>query len=432
MGWLGRCAVEQWREAFENSFDGYHTHFLLASNVTITSSSRPCETPEIHLHIPSQPIHRLPCRIPGQDQEPAHITALALDQCPPEYENHLRIASFISSGQFSIFTVNLRLPSNSTRKLTYTPTSKTSRTSPIIQAAYHQPLLVTLSQGFHLSVYNLSTDGISHTQTLTSFTSFPPTSLVLSSPSAATYKLVLAYAIPVYPAHWSVGVTELIISSSQSERLAVAMESTSPHVITTRTTRAFDVPSGWIDENKLQSMREQWGRKVLGVADTQTDGKWVVLAPAIVHSHSSAHPYASPGHTPTFHDTSSTSFVSSSLQSPASLQLYRLSLPAHHSASLVPKLTFVRNLFGPIGPVAALALADGRCVSLGVDGSVWVWDLEVGTGTEAARVPKDIGNEALVGSEQDISRLTKGAVAFDDRQIISANSSGVVVRRFDT
>jgi hypothetical protein len=363
------------------------------------------------------------------DQDPTHITALALDQCPPESLNHLRIATFLSSGKFSIFIIDHVSPKNSARTMSYVPAAKTNRTSPIIQAVYHHPLLITLSQVFHLSIYDLSSDTISHKQTLTSFTSFPPTSLVLSAPSAATYKLVLAYAIPVYPVHWSVGATELIISGSQFDADA-KLESL--EVITTRTARAFDVPIGWLDESKLRSLREQWGRKVPGVADTQTDGKWVVLAPATATTHSS---WSAPP-SPLPSASNSGSGLSSAFEAPhtdahpaASLQLYRLSFPFHHSSSSIPKLTFVRHLFGQIGPVIALSLADGRCVSLSANGSVWVWDLDAGTGTEVSPTP---GVDRGGSPAEKIIRGIHGPVAFDERRIITAGPEGVVVRRFDS
>jgi hypothetical protein len=43
----------------------------------------------------------------------------------------------------------------------------------------------------------------------------------------------------------------------------------------------FDASQGaWLDDQLYQAVREQWGRHVARVADTQTDGKWVVvLAP---------------------------------------------------------------------------------------------------------------------------------------------------------
>ncbi|EEB87473.1 hypothetical protein MPER_15163, partial [Moniliophthora perniciosa FA553] len=73
----------------------------------------------------------------------------------------------------------------------------------------------------------------------------------LSAPTNSAYKLVIAYAIPVYPAHWAVGVTELII--------------------TNHSPGAGDIPHGWVDERKVRYMREQWSQKVSRIADTHTD-----------------------------------------------------------------------------------------------------------------------------------------------------------------
>ena len=105
----------------------------------------------------------------------------------------------------------------------------------------------------------------------------------------------------------------------------------------------------------------------------------------------------------------------------------------------MPKLTFVRTLHGQIGPVSTLALADGRCVSLGVNGSIWVWDLEGGTGTEvSAGVPEvgadEVDAEKVEAWERVRKRMaqgTRGAVVFDDRRIVSASGCGVQARRFD-
>jgi hypothetical protein len=94
--------------------------------------------------------------------------------------------------------------------------------------------------------------------------------------------------------------------------------------------------------------------------------------------------------------------------------------------------------------VSALALADGRCVSLGVTGSIWVWDLESGTGAEVIRVPDldlDVNGdpEAVERKRKfegddvlfDQWRPVKGTVVFDERRILSAGARGAVVRRFD-
>ena len=102
-------------------------------------------------------------------------------------------------------------------------------------------------------------------------------------------------------------------------------------------------------------------------------------------------------------------------------------------------MTFVRTLHGQIGPVSTLALSDGRCVSLGVNGSIWVWDLEGGTGTEVSagvtEIRDDEDEDARVEAWEAVKmRLVcgaKGAVVFDDRRIVSSSGNGVEVRRFD-
>jgi hypothetical protein len=322
----------------------------------------------------------------------------------------------------------------------------------VIQAAYHHPLLVTLSQEFTILIYNLELDTVIPTQSLSSFTSFPPVSIVLSTPSPGTYKLVLAYAIPVYPQHWTAGATELIISgatmtadsvsgpSVQDSPLSFVNTSGSQNltVLNSRTTRAVDVPFGWIDERKLRIMREQWSRKVSRVADIQTDGKWVILAPGD-HLAGLENRLASPGSSfspsypapmPETDDPDATqmnTFTAPSLHSPTSLQLYRLILPPHNSVSSSPaRLSFVRTLHGQTGPITALTLSDGRCVSLSLNGSIWVWDLEAGTGAEVAAASLESIDGLDFGPNAEL-----GSVSFDERRLIITRSDNVVVRWFD-
>lgn len=406
---LGRCSVEMLNAKLDhprvikaaassssNSENFSHQTFVLISgDITLSTSSTPRSTPTITLTSSTHGTHILQC---PSSRAISHITALALDQSPPSSPHYARLSVFLSTGEYSIFTIDHHDPAASIRVLTYVPAA-TARTTPIAQAVYHHPLLVTLSRSFHLSFYDLSSGSPVHTQTLTSFTSYPPSSLVLSAPSPSTYKLVLAYAIPVYPAHWSVGATELIIfhaASSSSGKMSVSA---------TRTARTIDLPQGWVDETKLRAARAQWDRKVCRVADTQTDGKWVVLAPFDV----------------------SPSMPPASSASSSALQLYRLQLPLSGSGASTgtPKLTFVRTLHGQLGPVTALALADGRCVSLAANGSMWVWDLEGGTGAEVACGTTKQGEEAERAAQ------VKGTIVFDERRIISADGDGVHVRRFD-
>jgi hypothetical protein len=132
--------------------------------------------------------------------------------------------------------------------------SRAARMSNVICAAYHHPLLITLSQAFHLLVYYLP-DTSSHISSMAtslplkpvlvrsihSYTSHPPSSMSLARVPASSvsathvpgasaaagsngrsnaaaagsslfFKLVLAYTVPVYPAHWTAAAAELAIS----------------------------------------------------------------------------------------------------------------------------------------------------------------------------------------------------------------------------
>lgn len=438
--YLGRCAVENFSEVEDATNQALappsafpRQHVLLAGGFII-SSTKP-HASSLLIRDSNGASRTLPCRSTLATSV-AEISAIALDQSPSilSSSNILRLAAFLTTGEFSIFEHDHSSPSLTTLpKQTYVPSSL-HRASPVTHAAYNHPLLVTLSHSFTLMIYDLSNDCITRTQTLMSFTSHPPTSLVLSAmPSAASYKLTMAYAIPVYPAHWSVGATELILSPSgvipRRRTFSPSTSESSPQgafeVSVTRSARAFDVPQGWIDEQKLQLMRDQWGRKVKQVADTQTDGKWVVLAPGDMSgvspisqgpSEASQEPLPQPANPP---------YVSPPSHSSSHLQLYRLHMPPLSSSSAhTPKLSFVRTLHGPSGPVCALSLADARCVSLCANGGIWVWDLEGGDGTEVA-VPVE-------GSFAGTADANKhGTIAFDERRIISAGVRGIEERRFD-
>ncbi|KAF7361782.1 hypothetical protein MVEN_00522400 [Mycena venus] len=411
----GRCSSEHIEGILNSPSPGSTLtsappHVLLAGSVTIIASSMESLCPEVHCLHSASPKQTLLCGSP-RHRQPLSITAIALDQSPPT-SGVLQLAVFLSTGEFLIFSIHQLNPSASSRKLTYVPLRATPRTAPIIQAVYHHPLLISLSEGFMLSLYDLSSDTIVHTQTLTAYTTFPPTSLILSAQTPGIrYKLVLTYAVPIFPLHFSIGVTELIISGSH--------ESSAPggsmSVVSTRTARALDVPTGWIDQEKLRSMKEQWGRKLLRIQDTQSDGKWVVLAPGEVPP---------PGQTPSGTSSALASPYQLSGDSPASLQLYRLFLPPATSvASPPPKLTFIRYLHHTAGAVSSMALADGRCVTLGKNGGIWVWDLESGTGAEVAPPSRS--------GDSEVDLVEKGTVVFDDRRIITARGGTLIVHRFD-
>ncbi|KAG0708329.1 hypothetical protein DFH29DRAFT_891950 [Suillus ampliporus] len=436
----GRCAVDNFTDAEatnqalapQPAFS--RQHVILAGGFTI-SSTKPRGS-SLLIRDNNGVSRTLLCRSTLATST-TEISAVALDQSPPSLSSShvLRVATFLTTGEFSIFEHDhSSLTLTTSPKQTYVPSSP-HRASPVTHAAYNHPLLVTLSHSFTLMIYDLSNDCITHTQTLTSFTSHPPTSLVLSAmPSAASYKLIMAYAIPVYPSHWSVGATELIISPlgviPRKRTFATPSSESSPRgafeVSITRSARAFDVPQGWIDEQKLQLMRDQWGRKVKQVADTQTDGKWVVLAPGDVTDVSPISQGSSEaGTAPQQAHSQPLPYISPPSHSSSHLQLYRLHVPPISSSSVhTPRLTFVRTLHGPSGSVSALSLADGRCVSLNTNGAIWVWDLEGGDGTEVAG--------PVEGSFAGTSGASKyGTIAFDERRIVSAGVRGIEERRFD-
>jgi hypothetical protein len=416
----------QGRSSIEHRPTSTHlqSHTLLIGSLSITASVGLSHSPHLISLDPSGHANRLEC--PSSTRQPASITALALDHSPPISSEVSRLVVFLSTGEFSLLSINRFDQSKSARTLTYVP-SRLSNQKRIIQAVYNHPLLITLSESFNLSIFDLSQESIRWTQTLSSLTSYPPSSLVLSSPSPETYKLVLAYAIPVYPRHWSVGATELLINGykDQSDMLltAISPSQAQPMVVTSsRTARSVDVPQGWIDERKLRAMKEQWARKVPGIADIRTDGKWVVMASSQEAGN------ASPVSPQTMRVSQpSTPFgPSSSSHSPTTLQLYRLSLPSTSSiTSPPPKLVFVRTMHGQTGPIANLAVADGRCVSLGLNGSIWVWDLEHGTGAEVATpsLLTDIPKGGFTASDAH--------VVFDERRIITTVNGETVVRTFD-
>jgi hypothetical protein len=405
-------------------------HILLAGSATIYASSRPSHSPTIAIsHASSQP-YAFSVKPRSIYLSPLRITTLAVDQSPSSSER-TRFVSCLSNGELFVYQLCGTKAQAPACVNHYLGVRFSRRTHPIIQVAYHHPLLFTLSESFSLSVYDASTETMQLIHHLSSFTSFPPASLVLTAPDANTYKLLITYASPVYPQHWSLGVTEVLMSypsrtsSSPSTR-------TSFIPLSTRSVRAFDIPPGWVDETRMRAMREQWGRKALAVAATNSDGKWVVLAPTEAPCLACA-PAASSAFIAGGAHPVRRNWTASSLP----LQLYRVSFPA--GAAVSPKLTFVRFLYGQACPVASLALADGRCVSLGVDGSVWAWDLETAGGVQVfSSSGGDRPFGGADGGEEDegvwCERLKSGLsglIAFDERRIISSGPGGVRVRDFD-
>jgi hypothetical protein len=272
---------------------------VLAGPVTVASSG-----PFIFLHSPDHP----DVRQINPSCATSDITILALDQSSPS-STDIRLAAFHRAGQFAVHGISSS--SFESRELYMYSSEATDnsqsnpRISDIVCAAYHHPILVTLSSAFYLSVYYLPNAGENNTsrasirprlhQILHSFTSFLPSSMSLTRSSPTLFKLVIANAVPVYPAHWSAAVSELVITIEERDVPDANLEVAS--ITTTR--HATAVENGWLppepllhapfgssedETNVLHSiisqnlLMQQWGRKVGNIVGIQTDGKWVVLA----------------------------------------------------------------------------------------------------------------------------------------------------------
>lgn len=305
---------------------------------------------------------------------PRRITAIALDQSQPAGRDY-RLVVFYSTATFSLFLVRPLVLEESKEIATCTSSDRRARSGTIIQAAYHHPLLVVLSSRFDLSIYELQASEtgehyeIRLRQTLTSFTSHLPTSLTLSMPSSDIYRLLLAYTVPIYPEHWTAGITEVMISSFT--------------VQSSHSTTAFDLGSTWVPLTPELSevLNEQNDLKLASVSSVSTDGRYVVLAS----------------------------------RSTNSIQLFRLFSKSKNQGI---KLLFIRNLHGHSRPVQALAVSDGRCVSLSRDGKLWAWDIERDTNVE---IRTQTYRDAPVSSK----------VIFDERRILVVSGDRIIINRFD-
>lgn len=270
--------------------------------------------------------------------------------------------------------------------------------------------------------------------------------------NSMAYKLVLAYSVPVYPAHWTVGAAEMTIVLTPGDP--------SPDLYVTSSRTASAMHSGWLNtlastsdddeaENPTNSgtgpttgghshqlvstesssltersnrAQEQWGRKVGGrIISTQTDGKYLVLAGGdnvlqVYRLHRSRRRTLAPAST-------STSASSSRINEPGL------------------SIKFLRSLFGHTAGIAAVRVADGRCVSLGKEGRLWVWDLEAGTQSlsqdgfyDGVAIDSDIRRpqDLDVVDDEENEELAAPLVVFDEHRVVSSlGVDGVDVWGFD-
>ncbi|KAG8934386.1 hypothetical protein FRC01_003343 [Tulasnella sp. 417] len=159
-----------------------------------------------------------------------------------------------------------------------------------------------------------------------------------------TWKLLLVYCSPIYPSHWLPAASELTLSSSPASQLGRSNSNPTSMTITgSRKSKSLVAAHGWISDDQRAEMEAEWARKMGSVDVVETDGKFLVAAAG---------------------------------KGDNTLQVYRL----HYRGEL--KLQYLRTLEGHPGGIAAMKVADGRCVSVGRDGRLKVWDLEAGWDVE--------------------------------------------------
>ncbi|KAF8608584.1 hypothetical protein BDV93DRAFT_541073 [Ceratobasidium sp. AG-I] len=360
-------------------------HLLLAGDLIIYASSQPTPQPTVYvfrgsiassLLIPYQP----PINVD------VYITALSLDHSSA----NIRLAIFYSDSTWSIRTVDYE---HRTNTLVYHhPRPNTGLPSaPVIQAAYHHPLLVTLTLSFRMSIFYVPPAPAIPTlkHTLFSYSGFLPLTMTLSRyRTPDQYRILLAHASPIYPSHWSPSATDIMLSTQLPSLPPHSTPSASSnHAIVKVTSSAStnnSLPEGWIPDGTPDSIPEElrlrWSRKVSHVSGIETDGKFVVFA-----------------------------------SEDGGIQVYRL----HRNA----RLLYERTLFPPAHAPSprALSVADSRCVCATRDGDLWVWDLESGVGVQAA----SIRSEGETDRPPSIVRI-----AFDAHRVVAVDADGAI-RTYD-
>lgn len=222
-----------------------------------------------------------------------------------------------------------------------TSRSRVARMSNIRCATYHHPLLITLSQACHLLVYYIPDTSSQNSSTMAtspplkpelvrsihSYTSHPPLSMSLArvptssganathltgastaagsrsrseiaTPSIGTlFKLVLAYTVPVYPAHWTAAAAEIAISVVQHHHPTDAGSRATTgqpdvRILSSRTASAM--PTGWHEiptviastisssDDEDQTEEDEGGGEgdEVGEDETQAASGWVPSVPS--------------------------------------------------------------------------------------------------------------------------------------------------------
>ncbi|KAJ1304328.1 hypothetical protein OPQ81_005487 [Rhizoctonia solani] len=325
-------------------------HILLAGDLTVYASGQLSSAPMVYIFRDTIS-SGLRIRYDLPPDSLVSVTALCLDHSSAS----TRLAIFYSDHSWTIRTVeyerrHIAIDYSSTR-----PRSSISSAT-IVKAAFHYPLLVTLSSSFRMCIYYLPTPPappmLKHT--LLSYSGFTPLTMTIARyRTPDQYRVLLAHASPIYPSHWGPSATDIAISvqpASDSFGTPSSAPRNPSHVrILSSSNTNNQLPVGWIPDGTPdcipEDLRLRWLRKVSHVSGIQTDGKFVVFA-----------------------------------SEDGGIQVYRLLRNA--------RLLYERTLFPPTHAPSprALTVADSRCVCATRDGGLWVWDLETGVGIQATAI----------------------------------------------
>lgn len=398
----------------------------------------------------------------------------------------VRIAVFYQSGGFVILSVNPRsMPSSSptpqtlprvtwSRVLVHKPSNSLSRArrsifhartqgDPVVVAQFHSPILISCSQKFYISVWQLpesvpvsecrseearhpplqGNEDATLLKTLHSPVSFHPATLSLSDITAqhskqeednendewesanhglhpqppSHYRASLAYAVPLYPERWTLVVQDFDISlpGKRTPTTSLAAFGTVEvgdcfHVGRSSVSGSYRLPLRW----PLRPTSEIVGVKGDSAIGIGLDDNFAVLA----GSDNQIQVYKVPER------SNLTSHSSSGIADLGSKSMTARSIPhqPHDANAIRRELTHVQTLLAHSSAITAIALENGRCVSAGNDEKILVWNVDReadivpaddGTGLELEEVdPADLlGGWTTVGSAMDkeSSQLTDGA-----------------------
>lgn len=111
-------------------------------------------------------------------------------------------------------------------------------------------------------------------------------------------------------------------------------------------------------------------------------------------------------------------------------KVYRLHRPSGPGVSI--SLSYTRSLYGHTAGITALRVADGRCVSLGCDGQLWIWNLEDRSGHGISIGNSSDGSgELAVHARRGSIILNSPLVVFDERRVVASLRENVVIYQFD-